>query len=67
MSCILSTTGETNKEKQTSFSLMLSLLHMSYRLVHGLKWEYFTQTKKKGEKLKKKKKKKQGKPHFTSI
>ena len=50
VSGILSAMGKTNKEKQTSFTLMLSLLHMSYRLVHGLKWEYFIQTNKEKQK-----------------
>ena len=69
VSCILSTVGKTNKEKQASFSLMLSLLHPSYRLVHGLKSEYFTQTKKGKKKTLKKirKNKNRGKNASVSI
>ena len=37
-----------NKYKHHVHYIGLSLLHMSYRLVQGLKWEYFTQLKKKG-------------------
>ena len=48
---------------------MLSLLHTSYRLVHGLKCEYFTQTKKgkNGGFNKKQTNKKQGKINAFCI
>ena len=58
--------GKTNKEEQTSFTLMLSLLH-TYRLVHGSKWEYFTQTKKAKKWEKKPLKKKQANAFYICF